>query len=159
MAEFDEQIAEEFAFEPVGEPPGALLCIAGLEAEEQSAGGAANAFAGGGDQGFAAAGDAAGDGRLGGQLTGGMSGRMDRGLAHDIAGKVQAGKKQANGDCRPGHGQQVVERLQEADRAGIGLAPGLEFGVEERAIVFVNSGQMIVSLLDAKQQFGPGAAA
>lgn len=127
---------------------GALLGVAGLEAEEQSGGGLAYAFAGGGDQGLASAGDAAGDGGLGGYLAGGVAGGVDCRLTGQVAGKVQAGKEQADGNGRPGQGGKVVERLQKAHYPGIFLLPLVEFAAKEFAIVLVHCGQLLVGRLD-----------
>ncbi len=58
-------------------------------------------------------------------LAGGMAGGVNGRLTDQIAGKVQAGEEQADGNGRPGQGGKVVEGLQIADYAGIFLLPGL----------------------------------
>ena len=76
MAKLGQKIAQKLLFQPAGQPCGPLLRIAGLNAEEEPPGGLADTLTGAGNQGLAAAGNAAGNGRFLGELAGGDSNRV-----------------------------------------------------------------------------------
>ena len=114
-AQVVEEVAEQFLLQPAGQPLGSLLGIACLEADEEPARSLADPFAGAGDKGLAAPGNAAGNGGFLGELADGLRGGVRRGLARQVSRHVPPAHDEQDTDRRPGHGGHVIQGTEEPD--------------------------------------------
>ena len=103
------------------------LGIAGLQPAEQARRRLPHAFARGRYDCFAADRDPAGDGRFGRQVARRVTRQVHCRLPNHLAADERPRDQQDHGDRRTCDRRGMIERLQERNRARVGVPPAIEF--------------------------------